>query len=251
MGFDAKTKERHRIYWLEKRTVTVKQNIKFNFEPDEIVVEMLPLKGERRDGEHLTAIESKKQELDNETTAPVLESNTGRGQQIRKETEYVRMLKDGSVVTGIRRGGVLPKGMRPGTTITQAVDNKERVKHAMTVNLEPEFDYAMASIIKGLEPMYEEAQRCPDWPKWEESIKELDGLERMPVGTWRLVKRPPDANVVDTKWILKINKNSAGEVKKYKARLVARGFTQIYGVNYYETYVTHASFGCSKRMGCG
>ena len=28
----------------------------------------------------------------------------------------------------------------------------------------------------------------------------------------------------------------AGEIKKYKAHLVARGFTQIYGVDFYETY---------------
>ena len=212
MGFDAETKEGDRIYWPEKRTVTVERNVKFNFEPDEIVVEILLLEGERRDGERLVAIEPEKQELDNEATALVPESNTGRGQCIQKETEYVRMLKDGSAVTGFRGGGVLPKGMQPGTTITQAFDDEGRVEHATTVNLEPEFDHAMASIIEGLEPTYEEAWRCPDWPKWEESIKkELDGLERM--GTWRLVKRPPNANVVNTKWVLKIKKNSAGDVK--------------------------------------
>ena len=51
-----------------------------------------------------------------------------------------------------------------------------------------------------------------------------------------MVKRPPDANVVDSKWVFRIKKNAAGEIDKYKARLVARGFTQIYGVDYYEMY---------------
>lgn len=51
-------------------------------------------------------------------------------------------------------------------------------------------------------------------------------------GTWRLVKRPPNTNVVDSKWVLKIKKNAAGEIDKYKAKLVAIGFTQIYGVDY-------------------
>ena len=80
-----------------------------------------------------------------------------------------------------------------------------------------------------------EAHRHPDWPKWEEAIqKELKGLNES--GTWRLVKRPPNLNVIDSKWVLKIKKNAAGKIDKYKARLVARGFTQIYGVDYYETY---------------
>lgn len=74
-----------------------------------------------------------------------------------------------------------------------------------------------------------------DWPKLQEAIrKELDSLEKM--GTWQLVKRPPGTNLVDSKWVLRIKKNSAGKIDKYKARLVARGFTQIYGVDYYKTY---------------
>ena len=37
----------------------------------------------------------------------------------------------------------------------------------------------------------------------------------------------------ELKWVFRIKKNAAGEIDKYKARLVARGFTQIYGVDYY------------------
>jgi hypothetical protein len=42
--------------------------------------------------------------------------------------------------------------------------------------------------------------------------------------------------VVSSKWVLRIKKNAAGEIEKHKARLVARGFTQIHGIDYYETY---------------
>ena len=244
MGFDAETKDGHRIYWPERRTVSVERSVRFNVETEEVVVGVLPLEGEEAveaENERLTANEPERRHLD--ITTPVTETETvpevteGRGMRVRKESEYVRMLKEGSGVTGSRTGGTLPRGMRPGTiTSTESTrDNTEGAEHATAVDLEPELDHAMASIIEGLEPSYEEAQKRPDWPKWEEAIKkELESLEKM--GTWRLVKRPPGTNVVDTKWVLKIKKNSAGEIDKYKARLVARGFTQIYGVDYYETY---------------
>ena len=142
----------------------------------------------------------------------------------------MRNLREGLGVTGSRTG-TLPKGMRPGTTTNETIETE----HATAIALEPEIDHAMATVIEGLEPSYEEAKRRPDWPKWQEAIKkELEGLEKM--GTWRLVKRPLDKNVVGTKWVLRIKKNAAGEIEKYKARLVAKGFAQIYGVDYYETY---------------
>ena len=89
--------------------------------------------------------------------------------------------------------------------------------------------------VEGLNPMYEEAKKCPDWLRWKEAIEaEWKALEDN--GTWKLVECPEGINVVGCKWVLRIKKNSAGEVEKYKARLVAHGFTQIHRVDYYETY---------------
>jgi hypothetical protein len=58
MGFDAETRDGHRIYWPERRTVSVERSVKFNFEPDDVVVGMLRLRGERVNDERLTAIEA-------------------------------------------------------------------------------------------------------------------------------------------------------------------------------------------------
>lgn len=55
-------------------------------------------------------------------------------------------------------------------------------------------------------------------------------------GTWEVVERPSDIKVVDCRWVYKTKWSHDKSEVKCKSRLVARGFTQEYGVNYFETY---------------
>src|SRR6266850_7634707 len=55
-------------------------------------------------------------------------------------------------------------------------------------------------------------------------------------GTWTTVPHLPGRNIVRCKWVFCLKRKADGSVDKYKACLVARGFTQIYGVDYYDTY---------------
>ena len=54
--------------------------------------------------------------------------------------------------------------------------------------------------------------------------------------TWVLVPKPKHTPIVDCKWVYRVKRNEMGNISNLKSRLVARGFTQIYGLNYWETY---------------
>ena len=53
---------------------------------------------------------------------------------------------------------------------------------------------------------------------------------------WEIVSRPEEKSVVTSRLLYKIKHGADGSIEKYKARFVARGFSQIEGVDYDETF---------------
>lgn len=80
-----------------------------------------------------------------------------------------------------------------------------------------------------------EVQEREDWPEWKEAMdKEMDQLKKM--GTYELVDLPEGRKAVGCRWVYLIKRNMEGAVQKYKARLVAQGFSQMPGQDFFETY---------------
>jgi hypothetical protein len=59
---------------------------------------------------------------------------------------------------------------------------------------------------------------------------------------WEIVPRPEDKSVVSSKWIYKIKHAADGSIEKYKARFVARGFSQKEGIDYDEIFAPVARY---------
>ncbi|KAF8805142.1 hypothetical protein BYT27DRAFT_7105019, partial [Phlegmacium glaucopus] len=177
MGFDEETRDGHRVYWPERRIVTVERSVKFNFDDESVVIGELPLDGGVREmiepstsqsiptdeTPNLKAPEEAPDVTENVTDIePALMPVERRGQRIRKESEYVRRLREGTGVTGERsRPGLLPKGVQRGSELITNLEEGKVGDAAIE-------DYAMATVIgsaEGIEPTYDEARKRPDWPK--------------------------------------------------------------------------------------
>ena len=108
-------------------------------------------------------------------------------------------------------------------TDTNSMSAEERIKET----------YHTADLFKG----YAKAMKRVDSVKWIEAIrKEL--LALLAFGTFKKIQKGSTlskiarkSNCLGTVWVFKIKRGG-----KYKARLCAQGFTQIYGVDFFETY---------------
>uniref|UniRef100_A0A6N2LVW3 Reverse transcriptase Ty1/copia-type domain-containing protein n=1 Tax=Salix viminalis TaxID=40686 RepID=A0A6N2LVW3_SALVM len=72
-------------------------------------------------------------------------------------------------------------------------------------------------------------------PQWHEAMQhEITTLQHN--NTWSLVPLPPNKRPIGCKWVYKIKLQADGQIERYKARLVDKGYNQIEGLDYQETF---------------
>ncbi|XP_073112193.1 uncharacterized protein [Elaeis guineensis] len=71
--------------------------------------------------------------------------------------------------------------------------------------------------------------------KWRNAMhEEILSIEKN--DTWELINLFQDHQAIGVKWVYKIKTNARGEIEKYKARLVVKGYKQQYGIDYDEVF---------------
>ena len=82
---------------------------------------------------------------------------------------------------------------------------------------------------------YTEAICGPDGVKWKAAIEsELQSLKEN--GVYEIVDRPKNRKVIGSRWVLRVKRGADGEIEKFKARVVAKGYSQREGIDYNETF---------------
>ncbi|CAG8658362.1 15291_t:CDS:1, partial [Acaulospora colombiana] len=80
-----------------------------------------------------------------------------------------------------------------------------------------------------------QAKKSAEWNHWKEAMdEEYSQLTNM--GTWELADPKQDRKLIGSRWVFAKKYDENGKVSKYKARLVAQGFSQIPGIDYTENY---------------
>eukprot|EP00253_Pinus_taeda_P002376 PITA_02376 len=77
-------------------------------------------------------------------------------------------------------------------------------------------------------------------------VEEYDSI--MWNNVWDVVPRLVEKSVVTSQWIYKVKQAADGSIEKHKARFVARGFSQVKGIKYDETFAPVARYSLIRSI---
>ena len=105
-----------------------------------------------------------------------------------------------------------------------------------------------ANMCRVTEPLsLKEAMESPNAKDWQEAA-DLEYESLLENETWDLVDLPKDRKAVGSRWVFKVKHHSDGRVERYKCRLVAKGYSQLYGADYDETFSPVVRFSSIRTL---
>lgn len=132
-----------------------------------------------------------------------------------------------------------PPAVEPiATTNTSSRPTRNRTMPSRYANS----DYVLSAVATNVETpiSFKAAMQSKERNKWSEAAdSEYQSLLKN--NTWIYVARPSSRKVLKAKWVYKLKLDKDGQVERYKARWVAKGYEQIDGFDYNETFSPVAS----------
>lgn len=224
LGFDHQTKG-YRCYDPNKRQVIISRDVKFFESPSSTVtVDVLGGDEERKNDEVNESTASIETAESNESTDTVVDATILNTQQeidntndSQSESEDDREV-DSTFTTRAKIDG----------ESTPKKSNRERrqfmpfqITHFALLSTEPQ--------------TVREATNDKAAIEWKAAMQE-EIRSHNENQTWTLCKLPAKRKTIRSKWIFKLKTNDKNEPLRYKARLVAMGCGQKYGIDYEETF---------------
>jgi hypothetical protein len=94
---------------------------------------------------------------------------------------------------------------------------------------------------------FKQAMKSTNAKQWKAAMDdEIKSLKDLNV--YKVVKCPPNMKPISSRWVNKIKLDANNKPVRFKSRIVARGFTQEYGINYNETFSPVAKFKSIKLL---
>ncbi|MDR3547133.1 MAG: transposase family protein, partial [Candidatus Pacebacteria bacterium] len=155
------------------------------------------------------------------------------------ESDYTKAKKQKPIFDAVRPENIISSSRRRGSARSEALmlaaaALKELADHESTVETEQKTDPPQESSIEeefdDPEPQYtpknwKQAMKCRNAAQWYKAAQhEISQMEK--TGTYRLVQRPPGANVIGSSWTWAKKYGRSGKISRFRARLVARGDKQ-------------------------
>jgi hypothetical protein len=224
VGVDDESKG-YRIWWAEKRRVSIERNVTFPPAQAPIVT----VDDALDEGEY---------------SAPSDAQNAPEAQPTQNIVQPVAP-QPPAPATPPRPAAPLPTPIalratrvRPPAGYYRALNEGERAMSAATdasVDDDPDqVHWALATAEPEL--TLKEALSGPDGEEWQAAIDyEIGQLEKL--SAWKIVNHPPRTNIIPCHFILATKRGPDGEKLKLRARLVANGQRQKHGLDYSETFV--------------
>ena len=235
VGYAVTTRASYRLLTLDTRKVIIRQNVKF----DGDVFPLRPVPG-RPKGHAQPPATVRPEPL--APAGPVMlperkqhdpEPAEPRGEPNEPQEELGDPQEEPAPAVGLRRSGRLssrPQSFSP-------CDYEAARQHRRLLA-----DQALAAVI-GQEPRltpttYAEAMECDarsGQPNWTNAIEEE--IENMADNSaWEEAKAPPGMTIIPCMWLFKKKLGRDGEIARFRARCVAKGFLQRLGINYNDTF---------------